>query len=175
MEVWKVTEDGLLEVSNLGSVRTLPRLCTYERNGKTCTQMRRAKSVRPWLAKNGYLTVSVKGEDGHRRKFTVHRLVAKAFVDGWFEDATVNHIDGNKMHNAAENFEWVSLAENTRKQWEIGLVDLRGEKHPSSKLTNEQTAEIIRRMPEGIDSLATEFNVSKALIYKIRSGKKRVW
>ena len=29
----------------------------------------------------------------------VHRLVATAFVPGWFEGAEVNHKDGNKLNN----------------------------------------------------------------------------
>lgn len=44
----------------------------------------------------------------------IHRLVALAFLgeppDG---KPQVNHIDGDKKHNAAINLEWVSALENT--------------------------------------------------------------
>lgn len=42
----------------------------------------------------------------------VHRIVAKYFVDGWFDGAVVNHIDGNKHNNNYENLEWITQKDN---------------------------------------------------------------
>ena len=47
-----------------------------------------------------------------KKRFFIHRLVALHFCDGYQKDLVVNHKDGNKMNNKAENLEWVSRSEN---------------------------------------------------------------
>lgn len=56
-----------------------------------------------------YVTLSVRG---HRENVLVHRAVAMAFVDGWFDGAEVNHLDGNKHNNHADNLEWTTHKAN---------------------------------------------------------------
>ena len=54
---------------------------------------------------------------GWRSKvFSVHRLVAIYFVsnDDPLEKNTVDHIDGNKQNNNAENLRWLSLSDNVK-------------------------------------------------------------
>ena len=175
-EVWKAVEShaGLLEVSNLGRVRTLDSYRSG-RGTKPEPQLRRGKILSPFISKNGYPTIAPKFGDT-RKKMLVHRLVATAFVKGHFDGATVNHMDGNKTNNAATNLEWTTRAENTAHQWRIGLVDIRGERHPSAKITDEQVREIRRRRAGGELQrvLAAEFGVSRKLISQIALGKKRV-
>lgn len=47
-------------------------------------------------------------------KYSIHRLVAMAFVDGYKESLVVNHIDGDNNNNHFENLEWVTSEENER-------------------------------------------------------------
>lgn len=49
--------------------------------------------------------------------FDVHRLVAKYFVDGYFDGAVVNHKDGNNRNNNASNLEWVTQKENIHQSY----------------------------------------------------------
>jgi len=130
----------------------------------------------PFLGNNGYLHVAPKFGPA-RKKLLVHRLVAQAFVPGQFAGACVNHIDGDKTNNIPANLEWTTLAENTRHQWATGLVDLRGENHPRSKLRNEDVPVIRQSLRNGIPikQIAATYSVSEALIYKIRSGHKKAF
>jgi len=144
------------------------------RNGVPHPQRKRGVVMSPFVANNGYLHIAPKF-GRIRKKLLVHRLVAKAFVDGWFEGATVNHKDGDKLNNLPVNLEWTTLAENTAHQWATGLVNIRGERHPSAKLSDAQTADIMARAADSPTLLAREYGVSVSLIYKIRQGRKKAW
>lgn len=175
-EEWRSVEgyEGRLEVSSYGSVRTLPSVRTGMRNGVPVDQIKRGTTLSPFMLSIGYLCVAPK-YGAERKKLLVHRLVAKAFVPGYFDGATVNHVDGVKTNNAPRNLEWVTLARNTELQWETGLVNLRGERHPSAKLSDSDVRLILRMPDASPTELARRFGVSTSLIYKIRQGRKKAW
>lgn len=68
-----------------------------------------------------YLKVGIQ-RDGVWKTVNVHRLVALAFVDGYFEGAKVNHIDGIKHNNNHTNLEWTTQRENIQHAKESGLI-----------------------------------------------------
>jgi hypothetical protein len=182
-EEWRPTSEagGLLEVSNLGRVRTVDRVLEIAGRTRLGHSQGNFRSKQPGKIlsqcqySHGYACVA-QMVGGKRKKYLVHRLVAKAFVPGHFEGASVDHLDGNKLNNRPENLEWVTLSENTRRQWENGLVDLRGERHPSAKLTDLQSHAIVLLYQHNFppSQLADWFGVSSALVYKLVHGKKPV-
>lgn len=127
--------------------------------------------IKATSAKNGYLEVAPM-VNSKRTKHLLHRLVGMAFVPGYAEGLTINHIDGNKLNNKQENLEWVSLARNTQHQWEIGLVNLRGDNHPSKKLSSKQVVYIRRLLSQGVSAhtLSVIAGVSASTIAHIRDG-----
>ena len=131
------------------------------------------KLLTPTLNSRGYLEVSAKFGD-KRPKMSVHRLIAIAFVEGYAEGLSVNHINGNKLDNRPENLEWVTLADNTRHQWRTGLVDLNGENATGHKLTQRQVIHIRRALKAGVpaNSLSIIAGVSPSTIYLIQKGKR---
>ena len=48
---------------------------------------------------------------------SVHRLVARYFIDNPENLPCVNHIDGNKHNNVKENLEWCSYSENQQHSY----------------------------------------------------------
>jgi hypothetical protein len=123
------------------------------------------KHLKPQKNGKGYYRVRI----GKKLMF-VHRLVAEKYVPNPDNKPQVNHIDGNKLNNSADNLEWVTNQENRNHALENGL-HLCGEKCPWSKLTKEQV-EFIRNHKE-LDSteLAILFNVSDRNIRDIRRYK----
>jgi len=66
--------------------------------------------------RSGYKSVGISGTS-HK----VHRLVAKAFIDNIDPlKNVVNHKDGNKLNNRADNLEWTTTKENTKHGYIIG-------------------------------------------------------
>lgn len=67
--------------------------------------------LKPSLNQSGYQIINVR-QNGKQIGLTVHRAVAIAFVDGYAPGLQINHKDGDKLNNCAENLEWVSGEEN---------------------------------------------------------------
>lgn len=68
-----------------------------------------------------YLNIILCNDDGQYTK-SIHRLVAEHFVDGYFDGAVVNHIDGDNRNNAATNLEWTTTQDNVHKSYETSGV-----------------------------------------------------
>lgn len=78
------------------------------------------KVKRPTLNKrNGYLVVDLY-EGNVRKKAPVHRLVAEAFIPNPEGKPTVDHIDGCRTHNDAENLRWATYSENNSRFETVG-------------------------------------------------------
>lgn len=166
---WLVREDGQI------SVPSKTTACTRTRDGVVQTYIRRGKQqpIRPCVTKSGYFEVSTM-HNGKRIKALVHRLVGFAFVLGYEEGLTINHINGIKTDNRPDNLEWVSLAQNTKHQWQIGLVNLRGDNNPQAKLTSKQVLYMRRLMRQGVAAhqLAVIAGVSDSLVYMIQKNQR---
>lgn len=163
-------------VAPTGEVRTPAHTSSYTRTRGGKTQQVVAafpeRPLTPYVGRHGYLEVAAM-IGGRRVKHLVHRLVGMAYVPGFAEGLTINHIDGNKLNNTFSNLEWVSLAENTKHQWREGLVDLRGEGHPNAVLTSKRVVYIRRLLQQGVSAhaLAIVAGVNPETIRKIKHGK----
>ena len=89
------------EVSSFGNVR---RIGT-------------AKIRKPQDNGHGYKIVNCK-EHGKIKNYYVHRLVAQEFCDNPFGYGEINHRDGCRGRNCAENLEWCSRSYNLKHSYD---------------------------------------------------------
>lgn len=138
-EQWRRCQYPLVryEVSSLGRIR----------------HARRKQPLRLKINNWGYLTISVRQNKSYKTVL-IHHQVALSFCEGWREGLQVNHKDGNKHNNRAENLEWVTQSENTlhsyyvlrKKVKAVGLFDGSRLKHifPSTQECNRLTGGDVR-------------------------------
>lgn len=103
-EEWKdiANFEGLYQVSNLGRVKSLPKVGSGGHNGVILS---------PSKDKDGYLLVYLYA-NRKRVACKVHRLVAKAFIPNPYSFPQVNHKDEVKDNNCFTNLEWCSSSYN---------------------------------------------------------------
>jgi hypothetical protein len=117
-EIWRPVSgyEGYYEVSNLGQVRSVARRIVHT-NGHI--QTFGVRTLKTMLHRDGYLYTRL-CVGGVCRKFFVQRLVAGAFVPNRKGTPQVNHKNGIKADNRAENLEWVTAQENIAHAFAIG-------------------------------------------------------
>lgn len=161
IEIWRDIKgyEGLYQISNKGKVKCLPKnvVCTPKGHVRHYPER-----IATQYTRGGYKYVEL-SKGGEAKKYSVHRLVAIAFVPSSKSKTQVNHIDGIKDNNKSDNLEWVTPQENIKHAYENRLrpkfhkgrrviqMDLNGNKikefksiNKASKLTGTDYSSIVR-------------------------------
>jgi len=154
-ETWKeIPEYPQYLVSNTGKVFSL----------KT------KRIIKPWTEKQtGYQRFYVKcSKYGKDIKLYVHRVVADLFLEPIDGKNYVNHKDGNKVNNRADNLEWCTCKENVRHAVRTGLM-------PFSKPIIQMTpqGEYLRTF-SSMHEVQREMKINNANIMSVCKGQRRI-
>ena len=154
--------EGFYEVSNMGRVRSVDRIFHPGRVLKSIINM------------YGYPTVGLSA--GRLKFFKVHRLVAQAFIPNPGNKPQVNHKNGIKTDDMADNLEWNTKSENIRHAFATNLIAPQsGEKCGASKL-NERQARLVKHLKNikpkmTYVEIGALFGIGKWAVWAVQSGR----
>lgn len=107
---------------------------------------------------NGYLICELSDGHGKKKKYYIHRLLAKYYIpnDDPSKDC-INHKDENKLNNSLDNLEWCTKAYNSsygtlqkrsgRAQWEkVDMLDNEGNVLRTFN-SKKEAAQYVKRAP----------------------------
>lgn len=135
-EIWKDVKnyEGLYQISNLGRVKSLKTWIRQYNN-----YVEKERLLKPCVNSAGYYIV-VLYKDKHKKTFSLHRLIAQAFIPNPNNYPQINHIDGNKKNFNINNLEWCTQSYNMIHAFKNGLekpskpmLNKKGELNPLSK------------------------------------------
>lgn len=131
------------------------------------TNIKLEKVITP-VVRNGYLSVRLSRDKKLHHK-SLHRLVYEVFRGSIPYGYHIDHIDGIRMNNSIRNLRAVTSKENNLNRKYLR----RGTEVNTSKLTEEQVAEIRLAKSTGANSmsLAQKYSVQKSTINRIATGK----
>ena len=134
------------------------------RSGKVINR-HTGREIKPQKNGKGYYRVGI----GKKLLF-VHRLVAEKYIPNPEGKLQVNHKDGDKTNNNADNLEWVTNQEN-RSHAIKNSLHLTGEKCPWAKLTEEQVKFIRLHTEISSKEMASAFGISDSHVREIRRNE----
>ena len=138
--------EGLYLVSNIGRIESI--------------RAKRLLKMPPPV--RGYLRVTLHNNKV-KYQIGIARLVALAFVPNPDNKHQVNHINGIKHDNRADNLEWVTASENSLHAYKTGLIDKR---HVSKRSKGNQNALGYRHSKETKKTLSEKSKGNKSSLKK---------
>lgn len=161
IEKWKDVKnyEELYEISDKGQVR--------RKNKNNVLKQSNSVYRSVTLCKNNIKT-----------NFTIHRLVAEAFISNPDNKEFVNHIDGNKYNNKNYNLEWCTRLENSKHASQNGLVRNQYGKNNNMNILNENEVKDIKlKIKSGITAYKVHkqfySHLHQQTIYSIKQEK--IW
>lgn len=130
------------------------------------------RTIKQFIGKDGYARTQIAGKTR-----LVHRLVALTFIPSDVGKDFVNHKDGNKQNNRADNLEWCTRSENMRHAYDNSLKQpMVGIKNGRSKLSYYDVSFILENYIQrdkryGAKALAKQFGVAPQTICAVASGQ----
>ena len=170
METWRavVGFESYYEVSNHGRVRRIAPWCDGRKT-------KPSSSLTGVVKKSGYRRVLL-----HRERvpfeFAVHRLVAAAFIGPLPAGYQVNHKNGTRSDNRADNLEYLTPSQNQLHAYRILKRDhFKGSGSPGAKLTEANVVEMRKLRDAGwkVKDIASHFSVSASTACWII--KRKTW
>lgn len=121
--------------------------------------------LKPEVTNKGYLRVSLSNEIVKHKRFSVHRLVAEAFIPNPNNLPQVNHKDENKQNNYVGNLEWSTALDNLNYSGVIDKASIAKER----KVKCVTTGKVYKSLKEAAD----EFGLHHSNLVACCNGRRK--
>lgn len=157
MEIWKdiIGYEGYYQISNYGNVKNI----------KT------NKTLIGDINNMGYRRITL--YTPIKKRFFVHRLVALHFCEGYNEKLIVNHKDGNKTNNKAENLEWVTRSQNDLHAYKLKLRKTYPCTFKHRILAYDKNTMELVKIYKNTQECEEDLQVARSNIYNCCNGKQK--
>ena len=157
-EIWKPIKgyEGLYMVSNWGRVKSI--------------KFGKERILKPVTNSSGYLLVGLY-KNNIEKKYSVHRLVAEAFIPNPYNLPQLNHRDENKLNNNVDNLEWCTNEYNIN-------YGTRTERYSKPVLQYTLDGEFVGEWPSARECGRNGFNqgsVSACCRGELKTHKGYIW
>lgn len=127
------------------------------------------RELNPWIdSTTGYYRFYVQNRKSDKKvKPYVHRLVASLFIENPNGYTYVNHLDGNKLNNSADNLEWCSQKRNVQHAFKMGLVN-----HTTGVQQLREDGSFIRTY-QSIHEAGRDLGISAMNIHSVCKGRRQ--
>jgi hypothetical protein len=168
-EEWKQIRnyENYYAVSNCGRVLSLGRYRKARDGGKTWVSPRILKEKTTRL---GYKQV-VLFRDNTLKYYSIHRLVALAFIPNPFDLPQIDHIDGNKANNNVNNLRWCTAKENMQNPITKQVVKNTHFGHAPIPVVSLNGNTIVKKYSSATD--ATKDGFKRASICSVCAGRRK--
>jgi hypothetical protein len=158
--------EGYYKISNTGDVMSLDRVVYYA-DGRVGNY--KGKKLSPTVCRYGYPRVVLQMGD-QKLQTSVHRLVAKAFLENKDCLTHVNHINEDREDNRSSNLEWCTHRENLIHSMKYG------DEHKRSKVTLEQIEEMRLMVSGGAyqKEVGALYGITQSHLSRLLRGQGRV-
>ena len=157
MEIWKDIKDyeGYYQISSYGRVKNIKtgNILTGDTNNI------------------GYKRVCL--YTPNKKRFFIHRLVAYHFCEGYEDNLVVNHKDGNKQNNMADNLEWVTRSENDLHAYKLNLRQPHPCQFKHRIIAYDINSDNIIKVYENVQECSDDLKVARSNIYNCCNGKQK--
>ena len=133
------------------------------------------KILKQCIDKFGYYCVSMRSKNNKTKTQRVHSLMMSSYGQSPPIDMiypTVDHIDGNKLNNRADNLEWCTQQENVHHAMDTGLrrTEVINEYRAISDETATQICILLEQGSRNKD-ICEMFGVTQVIVSGIKAGK----